>query len=74
MRYFFPTENDYNVKVVECLLNGGAKLDARTDWGDTAVHYAARWGTHIVLEFLLDEGISVVKPKGTKNNVYDHIS
>ena len=53
-------------------MNGGAKLDARTDWGDTAVHYAARWGTHIVLEFLLDEGISVVKPKGTKNNVGPH--
>ena len=33
-------ENDYNVDVIERLLSGGAKLDARTAWGDTAVHYA----------------------------------
>ena len=53
--------------VVECLLNGGAKLDSRTKWGDTAVHYAARWGTHTVLEFLLDEGIPVDKTPGMEN-------
>ena len=36
----FLPENDYNVDVIERLLSGGAKLDARTAWGDTAVHYA----------------------------------
>ena len=36
----FIPENDYNVDVIERLLSGGAKLDARTAWGDTAVHYA----------------------------------
>ena len=36
----FIAENDYNVDVIERLLSGDAKLDARTAWGDTAVHYA----------------------------------
>ena len=48
--YFkFLPENDYNVDVIERLLSGGAKLDARTAWGDTAVHYA---GDYILIPYL----------------------
>ena len=56
-------ENNHNVDVIELLLDGGAELNARTAWGDTAAHYAARWGTFDVLQFLCEEGISVQKPK-----------
>ncbi len=60
---FGVIENNHNVDVIEVLLDGGAELNARTAWGDTAAHYAARWGTFDVLQFLCEEGISVQKPK-----------
>ena len=48
--------------VIECLLNAGAKIDARTEWGDLPIHYAACWGADQVLEYLFDEGSPVDKP------------
>jgi ankyrin repeat protein len=51
------------VDVIELLLDNGADLGARTEWGDTAGHYAARHGTFDVLQFLCEEGVSVQKPK-----------
>lgn len=59
-------DNNFNVSLIECLLEAGAKLDARTAWGDTAIHYAARWGTDKVMEFLLNEGIAIDKPCGKR--------
>lgn len=53
------------MKVCKLLLEAGGDVDARTVFGDTAVFYAARWGTYHVVEFLLDRGICVDKPKGT---------
>jgi ankyrin repeat protein len=56
-------DNNRNVDVVELLLDHGAELNARTEWGDTALHYAARYGTFDVLNYLCEEGISVGKTR-----------
>ena len=61
----YTKENNCNVDVIERLLDGGAKLDARTAWGDTAIHYAARWGTDKVMGFLIDEGVPLDRPEIT---------
>ena len=55
--------------VIECLLNAGAKIDARTEWGDLPIHYAACWGTDQVLEYLFDEGSPVDKPAAGNKGV-----
>ena len=60
---FYTRAHSGNVDVIERLLNAGAKLDARTEWGDLPIHYAARWGTHQVMEFLFDQGTPVDKPE-----------
>ena len=50
--------------VLKALLDTNpALLNMRTVWGDTAAHYAGRWGAPQVLTFLLDEGIEVDKPQ-----------
>ena len=41
------------VDTVECLLDAGANLNARTIWGDTAAHYAALEGTFEVLQIFV---------------------
>ena len=38
-----------SAKVAQELLQGGANLNARNIWGDTAAHYAARHGPVCVL-------------------------
>ena len=64
---FFPCPaNNHGVDVAKILLDGGADLNARTVWGDTAAHYCGRWGPHELLQFLLDKGIEVHKSKGEK--------
>ena len=59
-------ENDYNSAIVVRLLDAGVDINARTDWGDTAAHYAALHGTFEVLQLLCEEGISVNKPNECK--------
>ena len=59
----YTKENNGNVDLIERLLDGGARLDARTAWGDTAIHYAARWGTDKVMGFLIDEGVPLDRPE-----------
>ena len=49
--------------IIEALLDAGADLNARTTWGDNAVHYCTLGGTLDNLKILLEEGISVTKPK-----------
>jgi len=49
------------VEVAKFLLDQGASLSARTEWGDTAAHYAARHGAVCMLKYLLDEGIMLLK-------------
>ena len=44
------------------LLNYGANATLRTDWGDTAAHYAAFSGTIDNLKFVMEEGASLSKP------------
>ena len=60
------SENDFNRGVVLRLLDAGVDINARTDWGDTAAHYAALHGTYEVLKLLCEEGIYVDKPKDCK--------
>ena len=59
-------ENDFNRAIVRRLLDAGVDINARTDWGDTAAHYAALHGTYEVLELLCEEGINVDKRRGCK--------
>ncbi len=61
---FLCSAHNRGVDVIRLLLDSGAELNARTAWGDTAVHYAGRFGTADVLEFLLEKGIDVDKPQG----------
>ncbi len=56
--------HNHGIDVAKVLLGGGADLNARTVWGDTAAHYCGRWGPHELLEFMLDRGIEVHKSKG----------
>ena len=64
-------ENDFNRAIVRRLLDAGVDINARTDWGDTAAHYAALRGTYEVLELLCEEGINVDKRRGCK--IYKYI-
>ena len=60
------TANGFTTTMVERLLDVGVDINMRTDWGDTAAHYAALHGNHEVLKFLCEEGISVDKPMECK--------
>ena len=51
-------------EICQLLLNSGAELNARTDWGDTAAHYAALSGTLDSLQYLIEQGSSVSKDNG----------
>lgn len=53
------------MQILELLLKFGAKLSARTHWGDTPAHYAGLRGTSEVLEFLINKGCKVHKKSGT---------
>ena len=44
-----PLEINPNQDVVERLLEAGADLNARTEWGDTPVHYAAQYSRYEVI-------------------------
>lgn len=67
---FTFSENDFNRAIVLRLLDAGVDINARTDWGDTAAHYAALHGTYEVLKLLCEEGISVDKSKECKYFVF----
>ena len=60
---FFPPISAHNcgIDVLELLLKGGADLNARTKWGDNALHYAARRGGPEAMRFLVDKGIEIGK-------------
>ena len=49
--------------VLDLLLRAEADLNARTEWGDNALHYAARRGGPEVMRFLIDKGIEIGKPE-----------
>ena len=40
-----------SVRVAQLLVEQGASVHARTEWGDTAAHYAARHGTVCMLRY-----------------------
>ena len=54
--------------LIKYLLDYGANLNAATVWGDTAAHYAARFGSPNVFKYLIDRGIEVSKPVGKTGN------
>ena len=64
------SENGFNRAIVLRLLDAGVDINARTDWGDTAAHYAALHGTYEVLKLLCEEGISVDKSKDCKHSSF----
>ena len=51
-------------------MDSGVDINARTDWGDTAAHYAALHGTYEVLELLCEDGIAVDKRTDCKEILY----
>jgi ankyrin repeat protein len=55
-------ENNCNQDVVQRILEAGADLNARTEWGDTPSHYAAQYSCYEVLRQLIDQGAEVHKP------------
>ena len=42
-----------SVRVARLLVDQGASLHTRTEWGDTAAHYAARHGTVCMLRYVI---------------------
>ena len=65
-----PLEINPNQDVVERLLEAGADLNARTEWGDTPVHYAAQYSRYEVIKQLVDKGAEINKPLECKDS-YD---
>jgi len=59
----YHMKHDHGKEVAKRLIDGGADINARTLWGDTAAHYCGRWSSHHLLEYLLNEGIEVEKRK-----------
>ena len=53
--------SDQASEILKLLIEAGAELNAETDWGDTAVHYAAIDGTLDSLSFLIESGIKISK-------------
>ena len=53
--------SDQASEILKLLIEAGAELNAETDWGDTAVHYAAIDGTLDSLSFLIGSGIKISK-------------
>jgi len=49
----------------ELLLDSGALLNARTEWGDTPVHYAALRGEPDIFKYLVEEGAVFTKESKT---------
>ena len=62
--FLLPEAHNCGIDVLELLLKGGADLNARTKWGDNALHYAARRGSAEVMRFLIAKGIETWKPEG----------
>ena len=56
-----------NEDVVARILMAGADLNARTEWGDTPIHYAAQFGNYEVLRFLCEKEAEVHKPMQCKS-------
>ena len=48
--------------MVKHILAAGADLNARTEWGDTPLHYAAQNGAYFVVRQLIEKGAEVHKP------------
>jgi ankyrin repeat protein len=48
-----------NADVVRCLIDSGAKIDARDGNGGTPLHCAAYWGPKEIVQLLLDHGADV---------------
>ena len=55
-------ENNCNQDVVERILAAGADLNARTEWGDTPLDYAAQFNGYEVIKQLVDKGAEIHKP------------
>ena len=72
-RVFFIAEHSsqdaMNQETIKRLLAAGADLNARTEWGDTAAHYAALTGSYTALRHLIEQGIQVDKPIRCKCNL-----
>jgi ankyrin repeat protein len=48
-----------NYDRAELLLNGGAKPDARDEWGRSPLHYAASSGSYNIAKLLIERGADV---------------
>ena len=62
---------EYNEKqdVVARILAAGADLNARTEWGDTPIHYAAKSSSYETIRFLCEKGAEITKPVQCKLGV-----
>ncbi|TRY79609.1 hypothetical protein TCAL_11674 [Tigriopus californicus] len=66
----YTADPNQGLAVIKRILHYGGQLNARTIWGDTAAHYAGRWGSPTVLSFLLSEGIEVGKEVDTGHDSF----
>jgi ankyrin repeat protein len=51
-----PAEDSDHVKTLDMLLEAGADINAHSDRGYTALHYAASYGSHHTAKLLLERG------------------
>ena len=54
------------MELIKYLLDVGAELNARTTWGDAAIHYAACFSSYEAFRFLLEEGADLEKNEHRK--------
>ena len=58
--------------MVERILAAGADINARTEWGDTPLHYAAQNNCYQVVRQLVDKGAMVNKPFQCKSKFHNN--
>jgi ankyrin repeat protein len=56
-----PVPREGHLAIVDYLYENGAKIEAKNDYGETALHEASKNGNLPVVEYLLAKGAQVTR-------------
>lgn len=74
--YYFertPSAEENSKKLLQLLIEKGAKLDLRDRWGCTPLHYAVNVSCIVTLEYLISQGARVDIEDCNKNTILHYI-